>query len=167
MDAIQYVSSGVTLAAFIAAIVSGIVRRRIDAQKNLIESAQEQDRAPLVDKALEAFTIETSNLTKEQKYTLALEQLYERRRRVREVLIAFVALALLGGGGFVYATGSQIWPVRPDTDPPLSQPFCIKHKPDGRIVFCNHATLAACEAYLHKRPGSPFEQNHECIERKL
>ena len=51
--AITYVSTGVTLVAFVVAVVAAIIRRQGLKQKELIETAAEEDRAALIDKTLE------------------------------------------------------------------------------------------------------------------
>jgi hypothetical protein len=80
-DIIPSIKSPYTLAAFLAAVVATILWRVIDRQRKLIVSAPEKHRAELVRNALEFFQVDTGNLTREQQYNLALQQIRLRARR--------------------------------------------------------------------------------------
>lgn len=80
-SAIQYATSGLTLAAFLAAIVLALYRRRLKSRERLIASVPKNDRASLVQATLERFDIDTSRLTNHQAYDLVLEQIRARSRR--------------------------------------------------------------------------------------
>jgi hypothetical protein len=75
---IGYVSSGLTLVAFIVA--AGVwTYRKVPLQKQwLIRQAPEQDRARLVENTLEFFNVDTSGLTKQEKYQIVMKQINER-----------------------------------------------------------------------------------------
>lgn len=91
MSALPYVSSGLTLAAFVVGVVAWIYKSKIEEREKLIRSAKQDDRAKLVQDALEFFHIETGDLTKEQKYNLAIEQIKNKAQRFSSSLI-FAAL---------------------------------------------------------------------------
>jgi hypothetical protein len=64
---IQYVTTGFTLCAFIAALISSVLKRQIEQKRLLIQSAKEQDRAALVSKTLEFFDVDTKLLSENRK----------------------------------------------------------------------------------------------------
>lgn len=97
-QAIQYVGSGFTLAAFVVAVIAWIVKSKSEERERLIGSARETERADLVRDALEFFRIDTTGLTKAQQYQLALEQIRERARRFRIVAMVVCTIAVLGAG---------------------------------------------------------------------
>ncbi len=98
-ESIKYITSGLTLVAFIVAVTSIVIREVIKNKKNLIETAPPEDRAPLVEKALEQYHIETAALTKQQKYNIIMEQIRSRVKKQKQYfrigIFAFVILALI------------------------------------------------------------------------
>lgn len=98
-DAISMVTSGLTLAAFIGALIAFVIRHRINREKELIEQAPESDRAELIKNALEFFNVDTGNLTKQQQYNIAMEQINSRSRRftITSIVIVIIAILLLFG----------------------------------------------------------------------
>jgi hypothetical protein len=102
-QAIQYVGSGLTLAAFVVAVVAWVVKSKSEERERLIGSAGERERADLVRDALEFFRVDTSGLTKTQQYQLALEQIRARAQRFRIVAIVVCTIAVLGAGIATYS----------------------------------------------------------------
>jgi hypothetical protein len=94
-EAITYVTSGVTLAAFLAASAAWVYRNKLLQQERLIRTALESDRAALVSRALEFFAINTEKLTREQQFELALKQIHARASRFRITAIVVTIIALL------------------------------------------------------------------------
>src|SRR5437763_11444133 len=97
-QAIPFVSGGATLLAFLAAIGALVYRTRARRERELINSADEKDRARLVEHVLETFVIETGSLTREQKHDLAIRQLNARMQRYWIAALVVVTLALVGAG---------------------------------------------------------------------
>jgi hypothetical protein len=93
-EAIAYVSSGVSLVAFLAAVAAWTFKTKSEERERLIRTASETDRAALVSDALEFFHVETAGLTREQQFKLALEQIRARAERFRlsAAAICFVAV---------------------------------------------------------------------------
>lgn len=92
--ALQYVTSGLTLVAFLSVITLAIYRSRLRSREALIRSAPEDKRSELVKSTLqEFFNINTADLTKEQAYRLEIEQIHARSRRFA---ISATLIALLG-----------------------------------------------------------------------
>src|SRR5262245_51001705 len=100
---IRIVSGGATLVAFLAAVSVVFYRLRAQREKELIHSADEKDRARLVEHVLETFVIDTGSLTREQKHDLAIRQLDARMQRYRIAATVVVMLALVLAGLSVYA----------------------------------------------------------------
>jgi hypothetical protein len=102
-QAISYVSSGITLVAFIVAAAAWLYKSQSESKERLIKEAAEDHRAELVRDALEVFRVETSGLTKDQQYKIALEQIRACALRFRTVSIVVCFLALIAGGVSIYA----------------------------------------------------------------
>lgn len=115
-EAIKYVSSGVTLLAFIAAIVFAIYRRSLLSRERLIELAPAAERARLVKSTLhEFFDVDTNSLSEDHAYQLALEQIHARSRRY--LINAVVVLAIFAGSAAVAIASFINHPPHPDTGP--------------------------------------------------
>ena len=91
-QSIQYVSSGLTLVAFITAVAAWLYRQSSLKTERLIKTAPDEERAKLVRATLEFFDVDTAKLTKEQQFNLALTQVHARARRF---LVAALVVALL------------------------------------------------------------------------
>lgn len=99
-EAIKYVSSGVTLLAFIAAIILAIYRRNLLSRERLIKLAPASQRARLVKSTLqEFFDVDTRTISEDHAYQLALEQIHARSRRY--LINAVVVLPILLGSAAV------------------------------------------------------------------
>ncbi|WP_287584057.1 SPFH domain-containing protein [Candidatus Borrarchaeum sp.] len=104
-EAIGSVSSGLALAAFIVAAAVTVLRRRLLHKENLIKSAPESERPSLVQAALDSYSIVTTDLTKQQRYDLIMEQIRQRARRFRITSVVIVILAFLAAALAAYALG--------------------------------------------------------------
>lgn len=93
--AITFVTSGLTLVAFIFAGVFWILKSIVDKKENIIKSSAEGDRATLSRWLNEFFDVDTSTLTTEQKFQLALVQIKEKSKRFRTISIIVCVLAVL------------------------------------------------------------------------
>ena len=111
---IAYVSSGFTLAAFLAAIVAWVIKAKAEESGRLIRSALPQERADLVRNALEFFHVDTSRLTRDQQYKLALEQIQARAHRYRITAAAICFVALLAASVAAYALNIVRTPFPPN-----------------------------------------------------
>jgi hypothetical protein len=95
-QAIQYVTSGFTLCAFIVAVIAWAYKKYSQEQRLRIESAQPEDRGALVSQTLEGFNVDTTKLTKEQQYDIVLKQIAMRIERFRIIASVVVVLAIIG-----------------------------------------------------------------------
>src|SRR5450759_529274 len=102
-EAIKYVGSGLTLAAFIVAAIAWILKSKSEERERLIDLAKEDERAELVRDALEFFRVDTAGLTKAQQYQLALEQIRGRSQRFKIVAVVVCIVAVLGTAIAIYA----------------------------------------------------------------
>lgn len=105
---VPYISSGLGLAAFIITAAVWIYKHNVEERGNLIKTARPEDRAQLVQDALEFLHIETADLTKEQKYHIALEQIKNRSNRFRLGLIFATIVAILASTISLAAILSEI-----------------------------------------------------------
>jgi hypothetical protein len=106
-EAIKYVSSGFALCAFVVAALLTYFKNRSQEERKRIESAPPEDRADLVAKTLEIFNVDTTGLTRQQQFEIAMRQINARIERFRLVAIVVVVLAIIGAGLSAYALGVQ------------------------------------------------------------
>src|ERR1700739_3250141 len=100
-EAIKYVSSILTLCAFVALVVAYVLKNRSDNQLRQVESASERDRPTVINDLKEFFRIDTEGLDEATKERLILEQIRQRSRRYVInasviVLFGFMAASLAG-----------------------------------------------------------------------
>ena len=94
--AITYVGSGVTLIAFLAAVLAWVIRSKSRERERLIRAAPEAERAALIQDTLEFFRVDTQGLTREQRFNLAVKQVHARSKRYTINAILIFALAIVG-----------------------------------------------------------------------
>ena len=102
-EAIAYVSSGITLAAFLGALAAWIYSKKSEEKARLIEVAPEAERALLVQDALEFFHVDTGGLTRDQRYQLAITQIKARADRFKASLVVVIIVAILAAAVSTYA----------------------------------------------------------------
>lgn len=100
-DAIKYVTSGISLVAFLATISALVFRLHTRHRERLIQSASEKERPALVLAVLESFNLDTPSLTKEQRYNLAVCTLANQAQRSKHrfslllgVFILFLSISV-------------------------------------------------------------------------
>lgn len=105
-NAVWAVSNIFTLIAFVAACVVVVQRRRLLQRQKLIQAAPEAERAGLIEAMLDRFSVSTEGLTRQQRYDLALELIYQRAERFRLGIIigalVFVISAVLAVVAWTY-----------------------------------------------------------------
>lgn len=102
-EAIQYVTTGLTLIAFLVSVIAWTYKSKSEERERLIKTASEDKRADLVRSALEFFDVDTVGLTKEQKYELALAQIHARAQRFRTTAVVVCVLAIVLAAVSAYA----------------------------------------------------------------
>lgn len=106
-EAIQYVGTPIALVAFVVAVVAWVYRSRLVERRRLIESAPEGERARLLDATLRDFTtVSTENLSREQRYRLALRLIEERSGRTRVLAVVGVLTAAMLAVVILFLPGS-------------------------------------------------------------
>ncbi len=123
--AVQFVSSGLTLIAFLAAGMLLAYRSRLRHREKLILGASEESRAELVSHVLDSFRLKTGDLSKKDQRELAIHELRARQERFRWTLLAVSALLALS---IIAAILSAILPQRTTAhnshaDVPSMEPF--------------------------------------------
>jgi hypothetical protein len=93
--AISYVSSALTLIAFVWAVSAWLYRFRLLRTERLIRTVPETERAALVERTLVLFSIDSTKLTRDQQYKLALRQIHEQAANYRVTAIVVVIIACL------------------------------------------------------------------------
>jgi hypothetical protein len=106
-EAIKYVTGGLTLVAFIAAVVAALIRTSLKQKEGLIRSATDARRNELVDTALEGFRVDTADLTKRQKYELLTARMVLREGRLTKLLYFGLVIAIVAGIGYLWLSKSQ------------------------------------------------------------
>jgi hypothetical protein len=93
--AIQYVTTPITLIAFVVAVSAWLYRARIFERKRLIETAKTEDRAELVLAVLKTYPIPCDNLTRDQKFELLKKLVQQDANRFRTIAIVAVLISIL------------------------------------------------------------------------
>jgi hypothetical protein len=132
--AIGYVTTGLTLCAFVVAVIAGAYKKYNQEQRLRIESALPQDRADLVSRTLEGLNIDVGNLSKEQQYDIAVRHFSMRIERFRimasvVVILALISASLAGYSIFETAHAKQV-----DVNPSNDDPKKTNPEPTPRIV---------------------------------
>jgi hypothetical protein len=174
-EAIKYVSSGFALCAFVVAALFTYLKNRSQEERKRIESAPPDDRADLVAKTLEIFNVDTTGLTRQQQFEIAMRQINGRIERFRLIAIVVVVLAITGAGLSAYALGVQkksLDPVKagdeggpertaaPEKIPPLvtggapvGTTFQNTFTKDGGSLECTNETVKVSPTEWEERPA--------------
>jgi len=116
-EAIKYVGSGLTLAAFLAAVAAWVFKNKINEKERLIRSAPAEDRSKLVMTTLEFFSVDARGLTQDQQYGLALRQIRARASRFQMAAGVVIAIAVLAAAVTTFA----LWRESVAPSPPTSK----------------------------------------------
>src|SRR5690349_1648231 len=101
MQGIQYVSTGLTLAAFVAALVASLIRRRMKSRERLIALVSERERPALVMRILEDLHVSAEGLPDPDRAALAKQELHLRSSRLTRILVAAIVLAIIGAATYL------------------------------------------------------------------
>lgn len=92
-QAITYVSSPLTLVAFLAAVVAWIYVAQLKRVENLINSAKEGDRGILLEGVLDVLRVDAQKLPQTKRYELAIQLLQGRTLKLKLAFAAFLVVA--------------------------------------------------------------------------
>jgi hypothetical protein len=96
-NALQYVGSGLSLAAFVAAAVVFAYRGHLKRRAEIIKSAPEKERLEAIATTAEFFRVDTARLSRVQQEHIVLAQIHARARRDLLVTGVLLTLAVLLG----------------------------------------------------------------------
>lgn len=94
IESLPLITTPLSLLAFLAAAVVLMHAKTVGRAEKLISKASENDRATLVAGALEILDVRSRDLTREQRYELALEILSQRRHRNIMIFILSTLIAI-------------------------------------------------------------------------
>jgi hypothetical protein len=111
-EAIKFVTSGLTLVAFVAAAASWLLKSRQDSVGQLIKLANKKDLPSILDTYLRGAKIETTGLSPEGKERVALETIYALSQRYRQntLVIGFIAMLVAAVAGLSILRGNEPHP---------------------------------------------------------
>ena len=96
LEALQYVTGGFSLAAFVGALILFAYRSRLQAKVDLIQSLPEADKAASLSALGDSFQVPTEGLNNVQKLRVIEQQVAIRARRDIIIAVVLVIFALLG-----------------------------------------------------------------------
>lgn len=91
--AISYVSSPLTLVAFLAAVVAWIYITQLSRIRNLIGNAKESDRRVLIEGIFDVMRVDSHKLPAAKRYELAQQLLHGRSLKLKLAFTAFLIVA--------------------------------------------------------------------------
>jgi hypothetical protein len=101
--AIKYVTSGMTLIAFITMLGVWLYREKLSQTGKLIRLAPISKRADIIDTFLNKIKIDTTMLTKQQRYFLAIKIIDERLIQYKTTAKVIISLAIITAGLAAYS----------------------------------------------------------------
>lgn len=102
-DSIKYVSSGISLIAFVVATIAWTYRNKINERERILRSLPEKDRSSALPEVLAWLKIDPKDLTKSQQFDLALTQIRERTKQYLISTIAVAFVFMIGAAVTIYA----------------------------------------------------------------
>ena len=94
--AIAAVSSGITLIAFLAAVVAWVYRQKLSADRELIRTAPTSERATIIlARYGKLFDVDVSQLQQKQQYDIVIRQLDQRAHNLRLQTLVVLSVAVL------------------------------------------------------------------------
>jgi hypothetical protein len=143
-NAIALVTGGFTLVAFLAATGYWVYRRLLLSKETLVDSLPETERARILQDYLEAVRVDTTDLTKEQRFILAKELIAARSKTSRERALVLTVFGFITAGvsGFAIAwdqnalSSTKASTTTPAVTPTQAQmmPSPIQHGPASESV---------------------------------
>jgi hypothetical protein len=106
-DIIPQIGTPIALIAFVVAVVAGVIKKRIDHQKQIIDAARPEERVRQTEIVLNELGIRYDDLTPEQKFILAHKTLDERAARFRAIVWLSLALSIVAATTLIIVAGIQ------------------------------------------------------------
>ena len=143
-EAIRYVSSGITLIAFIVAAVLWAHRYNLLGTERRIKLAPESERAALIDRTLESFRIDPQSLAQKDRYALAVKQLDLRAEQFRLIVFGVVTLSVIAALLAIFAPGGS---QQGDGDSPKQVVHAVAGDSTNPLIAECQAALSWTAAY--------------------
>lgn len=166
-ESIKYVGGWFTLVAFIVAAVFTYLKYIAKLRSKMLESTPDQDKSMVVDKVLGRFDVNTSTLTKEQKYNLAMTQIQNSQRRYQGGLVlAGIATILLFSlwGASVILSKDQSQTYRPPRLTSEQEKQLESYIENAKFARDNQRYAEALEYY---RKAAEIDNNNPNIIREI
>jgi hypothetical protein len=149
-DAIRYIGSPLTLAAFFAAAGVTVYAMRQKYKANVIQSAPEKDRVKMAEQVLERFHVNTGNLTRDQQFKIAMEQIRAREANAWRLALLFLAIAILAAAVVVIAVLFS-----DKTNEPKSTRLVLRLEEEGTNISQANGPQAVSGVFLHFALANP------------
>jgi hypothetical protein len=161
---IQYVTSALSLVAFIAAAASFAIALKSKEKARLIEKANPADRTELIRAELEFFQVDTENLTREKQFQVAMEQIRARSRRflITSLVVCVLGLAFLALAA--YAISSTI-PQRSEQEQqkPIALPTSANAKPLPLRLLTDRILCELTDLVRDDSPDNPSSRHRNFL----
>jgi len=95
-DALKYVTTPLTLIAFLSIVLFYYLRDRNKKQVDLLKSGDEGKKNETLQILLDRYQIDSSNLSPQQKYQLIMEQVRNRDSKFKWAIAASIVLGIVG-----------------------------------------------------------------------
>ncbi|SMD19624.1 hypothetical protein [Rhizobium sp. RU36D] len=105
-QAITYVTSGLTLAAFVAALVAAVILRQSRRLESQLKSADSDKKVELIKSTIVLFDVDTERLSEAQRYDIVIKQLAMKQSQF-SWYIGLAAFAGLLFAAFAFYSVSQ------------------------------------------------------------
>ena len=99
-DALKYVTTPLTLIAFLSIILFYYLRDRNKKQVDLLKEGDADKKNEALQILLDRYQIDSSNLTPQQKYQLIMEQVRRRDSKFKCAIAASIVLGMVGAISF-------------------------------------------------------------------
>ena len=95
LETIKDIDTPIMLVSLIVIMVSGIILVFISDKEKLIKQSPSKERSKLIEKTINTINLDTDNLTKEQKYNLAIELITKKHKKYQLIAITAIVLSII------------------------------------------------------------------------
>ena len=125
-DALKYVTTPLTLIAFLSIVLFYYLRDRNKKQVDLLKSGDEGKKSETLQILLDRYQIDSSNLSPQQKYQLIMEQVRRRDSKFKWAIGASIVLGIVGSIIFFMVNATNRLTDLGKNNPNLIQPGEVK-----------------------------------------
>lgn len=160
-QAITYVTSGLTLAAFIGAVIAAITLNQSRKLERQLKSADTDKKADIIRSTVLPFEVDVSTLSSQQRYNIVLRQLEMKSRQFRAYVLLAVLASLLFAAFAFYSVSRQISELA--QEPKISEldvrQSSVSSCTEGRAVVADGVKVASIHAKFLSDPNVKFSLN--------